>query len=82
MLTEEKLASLNYRTQTGFAKGLRQDSGESMGVIGFDDDGVDSVALLQRKSARGRLDGGHGEVKHMKKVTLQERNRLLQLRLQ
>ena len=79
MLTEEKLASLNFRTQANFAKGLpqRQASGESMGVMGFDDDGVDSVALLQNESARGRQDGSHGDGKHMNRVTLQERNRLL-----
>ena len=48
MLTEEKLATLNYRTQANFAIGMpeRLASGESMGVLAFDDDGVDSVALL------------------------------------
>jgi hypothetical protein len=73
MLTEEKLANLNYRTQSNFAKGLdqRQGSGESMGVLAFDDDGVDSVALLQKESARGRPDDGHGgDSKYMNRVTL------------
>lgn len=55
-----------------------------MGVLGFDDDGTDSVALMQADSVRGqRENGGHTDAIPMNRVpTLQERNRLLQLRLQ
>ena len=82
MLTEEKLASLNYRTQTNFNSGQRQPprrpSRESVGVLAFEDDGADSDRLIRREnSAMKRRQGSTAEqAVSGTQETYEERHRL------